>query len=428
MRSIKTLFLEALACSLKNQDVTWSFEISCQQWQQLFDLACRHRVMPMIYTAVQNCFSFRCMDSVLFNSYRTRAVRLIVLQTVKTNELLELLDLLYQSDLHPLIVKGCVCRVLYPHPDERESGDEDLLIPQHEFEACQSLLLAHGWHPADGKIPFSEVSDIAYHKEGHFLRIELHPQPFAPESEIFGAWNDFFRSIYTNAAKIYVHGRPVYTVNVTDHLFFLICHALKHFLHSGFGIRQVCDIILFANHYGADIDWAKIFNQCNILHAGYFAAAIFKIGQKYLVFDPLKARCPAQFYQSFDVDEKPLLKDILSAGLYGDASVSRKHSSLLMLYAMKMQRNRFILLTYLTGSMTLLFPEKQATGNRYTSYRSKSCPLPFVWLKRWQKYFTDGQTSHPVMEGFNTIKLGKQRIQMIKQYKLTESRKRKKEE
>lgn len=35
-------------------------------------------------------------------------------------------------------------------------------------------------------------------------------------------------------------------MNASDHLFYLICHALKHFYHSGFGIRQVCDILLFA--------------------------------------------------------------------------------------------------------------------------------------------------------------------------------------
>lgn len=32
----------------------------------------------------------------------------------------------------------------------------------------------------------------------------------------------------------------------TDHLLCLLCHAYKHFLYAGFGIRHVCDIGIFA--------------------------------------------------------------------------------------------------------------------------------------------------------------------------------------
>lgn len=44
----------------------------------------------------------------------------------------------------------------------------------------------------------------------------------------------------------------------TGHLFFLICYAFKHSLHSGYCIQQVCDIVLFANQYGQEIDWRLV--------------------------------------------------------------------------------------------------------------------------------------------------------------------------
>lgn len=69
----------------------------------------------------------------------------------------------------------------------------------------------------------------------------------------------------------------------------MICHAFKHFLHSGFGIRQVCDIVLFANAYGREI------------------------GQKYLTFDPSLAGYP-QEWQEIQVDEQLMLDDLLDAG------------------------------------------------------------------------------------------------------------------
>lgn len=63
-------------------------------------------------------------------------------------------------------------------------------------------------------------------------------------------------------------------------------------MHSGFGIRQVCDIVLYANAYGAQIEWDKLVVQCQHIHAEIFAAALFRIGQKYLTLDCKTACLP----------------------------------------------------------------------------------------------------------------------------------------
>ena len=84
--------------------------------------------------------------------------------------------------------------------------------------------------------------------------------------------------------------------------FYLICHAFKHFLHSGFGIRQVCDIILFANAYGDAIDWERVLKQCREIQADLFAAALFGIGEKYLTFDPERAHY-TESWREIQVDE-----------------------------------------------------------------------------------------------------------------------------
>ena len=44
-----------------------------------------------------------------------------------------LFDKMRQNELTPLIVKGIVCRDLYPNPDLRTSNDEDLYIPRDQF-------------------------------------------------------------------------------------------------------------------------------------------------------------------------------------------------------------------------------------------------------------------------------------------------------
>ena len=129
-----------------------------------------------------------------------------------------------------------------------------------------------------------------------------------------------------------IQGIPVYTLCHTDHLLYLILHAFKHFLHSGFGIRQVCDIVIYAGVYGKEIDWEEVLEKCRSIHAAVFAAALFDIGEKYMEFDPGKAGYPDSWSQ-LKTDGTELLEDILEGGVFGDSSMSRKHSSNITLQA-----------------------------------------------------------------------------------------------
>lgn len=45
-----------------------------------------------------------------------------------------------------------------------------------------------------------------------------------------------------------------------------------------FEALTVCDIVLFANAHGREIDWIRILQQCREIHADLFTAALFQIG------------------------------------------------------------------------------------------------------------------------------------------------------
>ena len=68
-------------------------------------------------------------------------------------------------------------------------------------------------------------------------------------------WNGFFDEIHKQAIERETEGVKINMPQPTDHLFFQFCHARKHLLASGVGIRQICDILLFAEYYEKEIDW-----------------------------------------------------------------------------------------------------------------------------------------------------------------------------
>ena len=132
MEQTEVLFLEAVKASLKNEHVLWQKPLALDEWQRIFYLAESHHVLPMVYEAVFQCDAVQQSGPKelreLFQIYRRKTLNLVMLQTIKTQEYLDLLRFLRQKGIRVLTVKGIVCRELYPKPDYRLSGDEDILV------------------------------------------------------------------------------------------------------------------------------------------------------------------------------------------------------------------------------------------------------------------------------------------------------------
>ena len=117
MNTNETRFLHALKASLENQTVEWTDELSPQDWAALFRLADAHRVLPMVYEAVYRSPTAQQADPQQFRAIKRRTVQAVMLQTIRTSEFLRLSVHLAQAGVTPCVVKGIVCRSLYPKPD-----------------------------------------------------------------------------------------------------------------------------------------------------------------------------------------------------------------------------------------------------------------------------------------------------------------------
>lgn len=414
MQQMQELFLQALGAALKNEQVSWEEPFSEEKWMELFRMAEVHQVLPMIYEAVYQCPAAQQADPRILAPVRSQMVQRVIMQAQKTGEFLSLYQELEKAGVRPLVVKGIVCRQLYPNPDYRMSGDEDLLIEPTEFWMCHEALLGCGMELSDGEMDAAALEtayEVPYGKRGRLIYIELHKSLFPPESDAYGDLNRFFRETWSRAEEVTVDGVTVRTLGCTDHLFYLICHAFKHFLHSGFGIRQVSDIVLFANAYGAQIDWQEMFAHCREIRADLFAAALFRIGQKYLGFDLEMAHYPEQ-WQEIWVDETDLLLDLLDGGIYGDADKSRKHSSNMTLDAVAAEKQSK---KAGNGVLKSLFPSARSLEGRYPYLRKWPILLPFAWAERMARYGKETMQNKD-SDAMETVKIGNRRIALMKEY------------
>jgi len=399
MKKETQLFLEAVRAALKNESVNWDMEISRSEWEQILKLAEAHRMLPMVFQAVYSCPAARRADPELMRWYRLCSMQMVMLQTQKSAEVPVLLDTLQKAGVEPLVVKGIICRRLYPNPDHRMSSDEDILIPPEHFSACNEALNRLGMFTED---PADESYELAYSKAGTPLYIEIHRSLFPEKSDAYGDLNRFFRDVSGRAQVL--DGVP--TLHPTDHMLYLFMHAFKHFVHSGFGLRQVCDMILFANRYGSQIDWIYVLDRCRMVRAEVFAAGLLRIGWKYLDFSLDQSQLPLQ-WQTIYVNEAPLLEDILASGVYGNADEDRLHSSSITLNAVSAQKQGK------TGAVSLLktvFPSVKVMQAKYPYLKKKPLLLPVAWTDRLVRYGMSGNKPK------QSVRIGNERIELLKKY------------
>lgn len=411
MDQLHLQFLNILRSALRGEQAQPVDPLPPEQLTGLLTLARTHNVLPMIYEAIFTWPSICSADPGLIASCRNQVFRQVIIQTAKTSELLSMIRHLDASGIRPLVVKGLICRQLYPDPDHRASGDEDVLIRPEQFAACHQALLEFGMQAAETPENIAASHEVPYGKPGSPLYIELHKHLFPPKSNAYGDFNRFFEGVFDRAVTEEIMGTPVRTMGYTDHFFYLICHAFKHFLHSGFGIRQVCDIILYANAYGDRIDWTQVFENCRAIHAEQFCAALFRIGEKYLVFDAQKA-CICSAWRSMEVDESPMLEDLLCGGLYGDANLSRKHSSTITLDAVAAQKQGKQARGRLIAS---LFPPRKNLEPRFPYLKRSPLLLPVAWIHRIILFGLESTRTRD-SSAAEALKIGAQRVELMRLY------------
>ncbi len=401
MEAYQKSFLEILRCAMVGETVRGMEALTEAQWRGIAELASLHKVLPLVSDRIHAVAGAQGV----FQELRSGVRRQVMLQTQKTHAFLDLNRKLRDAGIKALVVKGIVCRSLYPNGDLRLSADEDLLVSAEQLGAAKAVLEAMGLTTAEMA---ADAYEYPYRDTKGPLYIELHANLFPPDSEAYGAWNGFFRDAFDRAEETEIQGEKVWTMAPTDHMLYLILHAFKHFLHSGVGIRQVCDIVQCANAWGSRIDWDHVRSDCRKIRAEGFVQAVFGIGEKYLGLDREASCVPVDW---FTADEAPLLEDMLSGGVYGDSSRSRKQSSNMTLDAVAAEKQGKKGGAGVLGS---LFPKMEKLEGRYTYLKDQPYLLPVAWADRIIHYAGELQRSPD--SAAETVAIGNRRLELLRKY------------
>lgn len=362
-------------------------------YRALYELSDQHQISALIYNQI---YSFPDFPAELKERWKTEALKINAFQTMRTNRLLQIYKKLTEHDIRVIIVKGIICRSLYPQPDSRQSNDEDLYVSEKDFQKTKEILIKENFemlHESSDVTTFLDMSSG--------LSIELHTSLFPKESHAYGSYQDLFSDAFSHTVVHQMQGGSILSLDHEYHFLFLMLHFTKHFLHSGAGIRQILDIVMYAERYGKYIDWKEVMDILKYYGLYDLTLSIFSIAHQYLEFDSTAAHLPENYIDN--EDHQDLLEDIMNAGIFGQTSGERIHSSTITLNAAEKGNVNII---------RSIFPSFQEMKDKYEYLKRYPFLLPISYISRIYHYIAGKNDSQ------KTVEIGQQRVELLKKYKV----------
>ena len=281
------------------------------EWDNLINEANAHSITGLLYPALKNIKDNNISKEVI-DKLKRYTFNEAIGQSNHIKRTAEILSLFNENNIPVIVLKGLVVREYYPKPDLRTMCDSDVIIHKNDLERVRKLLLERG---------FVEEEDAGHHiafmKGG--LNLEVH---WTLANESFRKGQECFQEkIWDDAMKIKVGGVDTLSLSLEDLALHLCAHMASHMAISGFGVRQLADLVLLVEHKGNEIDWDEFKDKAKKSGLTQFSTGMFKVCN--YLFD---MEIPKQLNIKNSRNDEEIIKlvvnDIFTGGVYGQRDLS----------------------------------------------------------------------------------------------------------
>lgn len=345
---------EQLAASLSQAIRNQSYDLPKNlDVQALMAEACEHDVEGLVYKSLKNQLDL--------SIYKESVILKSMTQSAYMKKGLNLIQELQEQGLTVVLLKGSILKFLYPIPDLRTMGDIDLLVPMDQLNRVDACLVENGYTKKDGYHAFHHVY------EGEGFNLEVHWKLCGLDKS---EYQEFESSIWKSLQNFRIEDLTYRTLNSNDFLIHMFIHLSTHMKSSGFGMRQLCDLVVWIEHYN-DLDWVYIKEQLQRLKILTFSLYMLELCYRLLNLSEIKEM------KSEMIDDETitqLLQIIYLNGVHGKRNQSVRHVAR---YASRLKKN-----TILKAWLSWLFPSKKYMYHSYPYVLKYSWLLPIGYLHR----------------------------------------------
>lgn len=368
MNKNQETLINLLYLSIKNEKIL-DVKRKNINWDYIISESKRHVIYPLLFPVIKDIKTPSVINNAIKEQWTRDTFNTAIHFSNQYRQFSKVLKEFTNANIPVLVLKGMILRNYYPVPDLRTMSDADILIHQEDIENTKTLLTSMGYIEAEVDHP-AHITFV--HK--NFNPIEVHWK--LADSSYIGDISYFESHIWNNAVEEQVGGMPLLHLCNEDFLMHLCIHMAVHIRCGGFGLRQLCDLVLFLESEFTKINWKSF--SVNIKRNGIekFTATIFNACKRLFNMqlpDELKI-----IYIS-EKEIKMLINDIFDSGVFGKTSLDRVFANGLINTNIKpkiktenTRRNRSVI--------NIICPPVNSLSGSYTYAKKYKILTPIAWL------------------------------------------------
>lgn len=266
------------------------------QWKLVEQMAEWHHLLPLFHHLVMHDPAFTDIPASIREHMTLVHARSVAWNLLLESHLCTNLKALEKADVQVIVLKGLPLeKELYSHTGLRSMSDIDLMVKRSDIPCAEAVLCSLGYvQPAE-----SERRE-GYRENHHHLapfvhrhtgaQVDLHTSILSP-ARPYKVYD--MDEIWQRAQEFSINGANALKLAPTDQLLHLCLHFLGDRLDYKSGaLRQICDIALFLNRRGTDIQWTEFARQASYksvssaIHLAFYATRWIS-----------GVSCPTQIYE-----------------------------------------------------------------------------------------------------------------------------------
>lgn len=300
---VKTEFNDGYNESRNNSLIT---DYTVAEWNEIYLYASKHSLGGTLYPTARCCSNIPASVLAGFKNDANRTVSGSIMLGSFANIIMRKFEL---AGIPSVIMKGPAISRYYPIPEYRKSGDSDIGVLPDDYDKACSILESNGFE-------LERITTLhgEYTRDG--LKVELHRLMVEPLPEEQA--NKYLVPVYSTGINNRV------TMSIDSKLSFMtfpddingleiLLHMLQHFIMGGFGIKLLCDWMVFIRSISDSKIVDDVITHLDKLGLRTFASTCTWICKEYLGLTSANA----DLFISDDINAdtaNSLLLDAINAG------------------------------------------------------------------------------------------------------------------
>lgn len=369
MDNTQSQFIDLLSHSIRGKT---SYKIlENVNWDKMLTIAQLHKVEGIIYSSLNKKDLISQIDCEELKKLQISVFHTGTKQLRNIYNISKIFNRFNNEEIPVIVLKGLVVRNFYPHPEQRDMNDADILVHKEDLEKVKCILLDMGYSHLENHEASHHI--VFYHSTFPIIEVHWH---IIKRDGFSSDLDKFEEDIWNNSIKVNVGDTEVRSLCYEDLALHLCMHMASHLAANGFGLRQLCDLVLLVENKGYEISWTSFLEKSKKYGFEKFNIIIFLLCNRLF-----HMKIPNELINIKLSEEKYinlLIDEILVGGVYGKKDVLNSFGNQIAFNYECKDNNAT--LGAIKRYIRFMFPRVEYMSDKYNYAKIYKILIPIAWF------------------------------------------------